>query len=224
MRHWPAAPIPVIITLMLLCTRTPSRRYQKPSFARDGLVIPVTLPPARDPTGGPLPMRNPKLRFGSPTPAPYTHVPLFRPQEANPETGTPTPRYQYAPSGNFFKKSFPINSGIFLPPRVMGPRAARISNGFWVEGLAGAGRLTEYPSGSVTRLLGRDRASTQGLVQDWGRCRWRCPQRARSARRRATAPRADFFLPAASGVSPICKGSDIRIDMEKLAEGRIVAS
>ena len=42
-----------------------------------------------------------------PTPAPRVHVPLFRPLEANPETGLLPPRYQYAPSGNFFKKSFP---------------------------------------------------------------------------------------------------------------------
>ena len=44
-----------------------------------------------------------------------------------------------------------------------------------------------------------------------GRIPWcRCPQRASSPRRRATAPRADFFMPAASGISPIRKGSDIR--------------
>ena len=112
------------------------------------------------------------------------------------------------PRPEIFSKNHSREMG--RPPGVMGPRAAKISNGFWVEGLAGAGRLTEYPSGSVTRLLGRHRFSTQGLVQDWGRCRWRCPQRASSPRRRATAARADFFPPAASGVSPICKGCDIR--------------
>ena len=48
-----------------------------------------------------------------PTPAPRVHVPLFRPLEANPEIGTPTPPDQYAPSGNFSKKSFPEN----YPPR-----------------------------------------------------------------------------------------------------------
>ena len=34
-------------------------------------------------------------------------VPLLRALEANPETGLLPPRYQYALSGNFFKKSFP---------------------------------------------------------------------------------------------------------------------
>jgi hypothetical protein len=34
--------------------------------------------------------------------------------------------------------------------------------------------------------------------------------RIRGAGRRATAPRADFYPPAASGVSPILQGSDIR--------------
>ena len=100
------------------------------------------------------------------------------------------PPVSICPVRKFFQKIIPDKFGnIPTNPRVMGPRAARISNGFWVEGLAGAGRLTEYPPGSVTCLLRRDRASTQGLVQDWGRCRWRCPQRASSARRRTTAPR-----------------------------------
>ena len=37
---------------------------------------------------------------------PFT-VPLFRPLEAKSGMGLLPPRYQYAPSGNFFKKSFP---------------------------------------------------------------------------------------------------------------------
>ena len=54
-------------------------------------------------------------------------VPLFRPLEANPETGLLPPRYHYALSGNFFKKSVWINSGISQPPRQREP-GQKISN------------------------------------------------------------------------------------------------
>jgi hypothetical protein len=43
-------------------------------------------------------------------------VPLFRPLEAKSGMGLLPPRYQYDPSGNFSKKSFP---GKY--PRVIGP-------------------------------------------------------------------------------------------------------
>jgi hypothetical protein len=92
------------------------------------------------------------------------------------------PPVSICPVRKFFQKILPDKFGdIPTAPGVMGPRAARISNGFWVEGLAGAGRLTEYPSESVTRLLRRHNASTQGFVQDWRRCSWRCFRLAKSA-------------------------------------------
>ncbi len=61
-----------------------------------------------------------------PTPAPRVDVPLFRPLEANPGMGLLPPRYQYAPSGNFFKKSLPINPEKFLHP--LGDRTRRRKN------------------------------------------------------------------------------------------------
>jgi len=89
MHHWPAALIPVIITLMLLCTRTPSMSTICPLLPLTDLQT-ATLPLARDPTNGPS--------------AP---VPLFLPLEANAEMGLLPPRYQYALSGNFFQKIIP---------------------------------------------------------------------------------------------------------------------
>jgi hypothetical protein len=75
--------------------------------------------------------------------------------------GTPVPPWSRCPVRKFFQKfSSDKTENIPTTPRGIGPRAARISSGFWVEGLAGAGMLTEYPSGSVTCLLGRHSPST----------------------------------------------------------------
>ena len=147
----------------------------------------------------PLPL-SPRRRCTRP---PFS-VPLFRLPKANPETGL-IPPWSRRPVRKFFPKIIPDKfRNIPTAPRGMGPRAPKILNGFWVEGLAEAGRLTEYPSGSVICLLWRHSALTQGLVQDWGRCRWRCPYRASSPRRKGTPVRVDFLTPAASGVIPGC--------------------
>ena len=66
---------------------------------------------------GPLPL-GPRPD-AAPAPVP---VPLFRPLEANPGMGLLPPRYQYAPSGNFFKKSFPGN---YPPDRTQGENLSR---------------------------------------------------------------------------------------------------
>ena len=87
-------------------------------------------------------------------PAPPS-VPLFRPLEANPETGLLPPRYQDAPSGNFFKKSFPINSGIFLHPRVMGPGAKIFISKIWLGGGTFGRRLLALCVGTLTYFLVR---------------------------------------------------------------------
>jgi hypothetical protein len=106
--------------------------------------------------------------------------PSSRPLEAIRRLGL-LPPWSRCPVRKFFQKIiFDKFGNIPTTLRVIGPRAARISNRLGVEGLAGAARLTEYPSGSVTRLLRRHSASTQELSQYWERCRWRCAQRARS--------------------------------------------
>ena len=104
---------------------------------------PSPAPPVQ-PAHGVLPSsrrRSTVPRLGATAaPRPSTrHVPLFRPLEANPETGLLPPRYQYALSGNFFKKSFP---GKYPPGD--GTRPQKLSNQFEL-GITQRSRLAEYP-------------------------------------------------------------------------------
>jgi hypothetical protein len=107
------------------------------------------------------------------------------------DSGTPWSR---CPVRKFFQKFSPDKTeNIHTTPRVIGPRAARILSRLFVEGLAEAGRLAEYPQKSVYTLLWPVGALTLGLVQDWGRCRWRCFRRARPDRRKEKAPQCRFL-------------------------------
>ena len=69
---------------------------------------------------------------------PRPSVPLFRPQGANPETGLLPPRYQYASSGNFFKKSVRIKSGICSPWRWDPAPKILLAKYGWEAGPSGA--------------------------------------------------------------------------------------
>ena len=134
------------------------------------------------------------------------------------------PWYQHAPSGNFSKISFPINPVNSYLPRVMGPRAARISNWFGVEGLTGAGRLPEYPSGSVTCLLRRHSASTQGLGLSLGALPLEVPPGGEFAQEKGDASPGRFQPAGSFRCQPYFQGLRYTDDTEKLAEGRLVAS
>ena len=92
--------------------------------------------------------------------------------KANPRTGTPIPPVSYAWPGSY---------AIFL------------ANTVFV--LLGRPR-PKFPGVMGPALC----VAAQGLAQDQGRYCWRCFRRARSAMRRATPPRADFFPPADPGV------------------------
>jgi hypothetical protein len=97
-----------------------------------------------------------------PTPAPRVHVPLFPAPGANPETGLLPPRYQYGPSGNFFKKSFPGK----YPPR-MGPRAKNF-NQFWPGNKPETAGSQIPLKKACTRFCGVSTLRLRALAPGWG--------------------------------------------------------
>jgi hypothetical protein len=213
--------------------------WQPPAAAlepRSASLIPIALPvTARCPRPG----RRHHLGLAAtgdrcssardPTPAPRVHVPLFRPLEANPETGLLPPRYQYARSENFFKKSFPGNyppgDGTrhqhFIYGRLAGPYCRRFKHftAPWVFPMDapfcgpwwGCGgpqrRRFIFPGG-------------EGLGADsWCWCR----RGARSGRNGEDAI-PGRFLPACSfRCQPYLQGFRYTNDREKLARERLLA-
>jgi hypothetical protein len=124
MHHRPAAPNPTTITLMSSVARKPSRGYQMPTLTlRDYFQSP----------GHPDSCSGP---YVSPLPAPR---------------GKPGDRDSYPPGINMprpeiFSKlqSRQIRENSYTP-WVMRPRAARISNGFGVEGLSPSMQAPRIP-------------------------------------------------------------------------------
>ena len=101
--------------------------------------LPLLIPLPSAPSPAPQTQRSALGAAAAPRPPAQCTRPAPMPmlrshdEKGKPGDGTPTPRYQYVPHGNFFKITFWQSRGN-SPPRVMGPRPKNFKPIFWPEG------------------------------------------------------------------------------------------